>query len=157
MKMRIRRESLVLLLSLLLSLCTAVGQPNKSDSVEKQVKSLINKMVSRTTEKKAFAELEAMGCAAVPAIIANMDDRRNLPDPNIALVNKGPGAWEAQRFYGPKKVVDALDAILNQLTGHTGNIYNGGTDEERKKAVKDWREWLSKTPPTKRCFADVKP
>ena len=153
-----QRKTFALLLVLLLSLCSSVGaQPNNSNDVEKRVKSLIEKMVNRSTEKRAFADLEAMGCSAVPAIIANMDDRRKLPDPNIALKNKMPGAWEAQRFYGPEKVVDALDAILNQQTGHTGAIYNGGTDEERTKAVKGWREWLAKTPPDKRCFKDVKP
>jgi hypothetical protein len=128
----------------------------KKPSMDERVRILINQTTKRATEEKAFKDLEALGCSGVPAIIARMDDRRDLPDPNIALINKMPGAWEGRRFYGPKKVVDALDAILNQLTGHTENIYNGGTEDVRAKAVKGWRDWLSKTPPEKRCFADVR-
>ena len=152
------RKSITLLLALLMAFVSAVlAQSNNPSAVEKRVKSLIDKMARRSTEEKAFADLEAIGCSAVPIVIANMDDRRDLPDPNIALVNKMPGAFEGRRFYGPKKIVDALDAILNQQTGHGGTIVNGGTDQERANAVKAWREWLAKTPADKRCFADVKP
>lgn len=113
---------------------------------------LIEKMLNNRTEHRAFADLEALGCAAVPAIVKRMDDRRNLPDPSISLQNKSPGAFEARRHYGPQKIVDALAAILNQLTGQNfGSIYNGGTDEERTKAVNGWRDFLSKTPRSKLC------
>jgi hypothetical protein len=152
------RKSSALFLALLLSFCFAASaQSNNANDVEKRVKSLINQMTNHSTEQKAFADLEALGCSAVPAIIANIDDRRKLPDRSIALKNKMPGAWEARRLYGPEKVVDALDAILNQQTGHGGSIVNGGTDQERTEAAKAWREWLAKTPADKRCFADVKP
>jgi hypothetical protein len=89
-------------------------------------------------------------------IIARMDDRRSLPDPRISLRNKSPDAWEGIRFYGPEKVVDALAAILNQITGRDfGFIYNGdeATEAERTKAVSGWRHWLSKTQPSRLCEA----
>lgn len=56
--------------------------------------------------------------------------------------------------YGPEKVVDALAAILNQITGrHFGFIYNGATDAERTKTVRAWRDFLRKTPKAKLCEA----
>lgn len=120
--------------------------------IDEQVAMLIEKMLRKKTEHQAFSDLEALRCAAVPAIIKRMDDRRNLPDPTISLENKSPDAFEGLRHYGPKKVVDALAAILNQLTGEDfGSIYNGGTDQERTEAVKGWRDWLRKTPQGKRC------
>jgi hypothetical protein len=109
-------------------------------------------MLNRRTEQKAFADLEALGCPAVPAIIARMDDRRSLPDPRMALTNKSPDAFESRRFYGPEKLVDALDAILNQITGQIfGSISNGGTEAERARTVSAWRAFLSKTPPSSLC------
>ena len=127
------------------------GQP-ASRSLEKHVAVLIGKMVNRTTEHQAFADLEALGCPAVPIIIKQMDDRRNLPDHSITLTNKFPQAFEPQRFYGPEKVVDALAAILNQMTGEDfGDIFNGGTDAEQTKTVQGWRDFEHKTPVTKLC------
>jgi hypothetical protein len=130
---------------------------SRGDSAERKmdlhVAALIKKMLSRKTEQKAFADLEALGCAAVPAIIAQMDDRRDLQDPRIALTNKSPDAWEGRRFYGPKKIVDVLAAILNQITGEDfGFIYNGDvTDAERTKTIEGWREFLRKKPKSMLC------
>jgi len=40
------------------------------------------------------------------------------------------------RHYAPQVVVDALAAILNQITGqHFGFIYNGATEVERAKTI----------------------
>ena len=81
-----------------------------------------------------------------------MDDRRGLPDPRISLRNKSPQAFEGLRHYGPQEVVDALAAILNQITGQDfGFIYNGATDEERTKTVQRWRAFLHNTPTAKLC------
>ena len=123
-----------------------------SPKIDKRVAALIERMSNQKTEQKAFADLESLGCSAVPAIIERMDDRRELPDPNIALRNKSPDAFENQRYYGPKKIVDALAAILNQITGQDfGFISNGATDAERDKAVHGWREFLHTTPAAKLC------
>lgn len=83
-----------------------------------------------------------------------MDDRRVLPDPRISLRNKSPQAFEAVRHYGPVQVVDALAAILNQLTGQDfGFIYSGGTSEETTKAVQGWHTFLDATPASDLCAA----
>lgn len=120
--------------------------------VDQQVAMLIGKMLSKRTEERAFADLEALGCTAVPAIVKRMDDRRRLPIPAISLENKSRDAFEGLRHYGPEKVVDALAAILHQLTGQDfGFIYNGATEEERTRAVNGWRDWLRKTPTQKLC------
>lgn len=99
----------------------------------------------RQKEQQAiFDKIEALGKPAVPAIIALMDDRRELADHNMRLMNNFPDAFEAYRLYGPEKIVDALSAILNQITG-TGftSIYNGGTEAERNADVAGWRIYAS--------------
>jgi hypothetical protein len=129
------------------------GQSSASQT-DKQVARLIEKMTTEKTEQQAFADLEALGCAAVPATIERMDDYRKLPDPRISLRNKSPDAFEGLRHYGPEKVVDALAAILNQITGQDfGFIYKGATDAERWQTVKGWREFLKKTPRAQLCAA----
>jgi hypothetical protein len=85
-----------------------------------------------------------------------MDDRRALPIQHITLEN-GPGAFEATRHYGPQKVVDALDAILGQLSGQTfGNIVNGGSDSERQAAIDGWRIYLCHAAAKSSNASDVK-
>ncbi len=121
-------------------------------SMDQRVAALIEQTLNGSTEEQAFAELESLGCAAVPAIIRRMDDHRSLPDPRITLRNKSVNAFEGLRHYGPKQVVDALAAILNQVTGqHFGAIYNGGTDALRADTVRGWREYLRKTQPKNLC------
>jgi hypothetical protein len=143
---------LVLVASLLV--CnSASSAKSKELPTDQQVARLIEKMVHKKTEHKAFADLEALGCAAVPAIIKRMDDRRKLPDPNIVLTNKSPQAFEAQRFYGVEKVVDALDDILNQMTGQILGTINSSspTEAQRDQTVAKWRKFLQKTPAEKLC------
>lgn len=89
-------------------------------------------------QQAVFAGLEALGPDAVPALVAQMDDRRPLAFAQMSLRNP-PGAPEAVRYYRPKTVVEALDAVLNQITGEFGTIYNGGSDAERDSAVAAWR------------------
>ena len=128
------------------------GIPQGAKGMDKQVGVLIERMLNAQTEQKAFSELEALGCPAVPAIILRIDDRRVLPDPRISLRNKSPHAFEAVRYYGPVQVDDALAAILNQLTGQDfGFIYNGGTNEERTRAVEGWRKFMETTPAADLC------
>src|SRR5262249_16602884 len=106
--------SLALLAILVPANSSAQVSAKQLSKIDQQVASLIEKMVHKRTEHKAFADLEALGCPAVPFIIQRMDDRRKLPDPSISLENP-PNAFEGLRHYNPEKVVDALAAILNQL------------------------------------------
>ncbi len=49
-------------------------------------------------------------------------------------------------------MVDALAAILNQLTRQSfAFIYNGAMEEERAQEVAGWRAFLQATPPEKLC------
>lgn len=91
-------------------------------------------------QAQIFARLEALGPAGVPAIVAHMDDRRPLAVSSISLVNHATDAFEGMRHYGPDQVVDALNAILNQITGYSfGEISSGGTVELRRNTVNGWR------------------
>ena len=71
----------------------------ESEPVYAKVRALIERTLNPRTEEKAFAELEAMGQSAVPAMIMLMDDRRKLPVQHIALRNTSPD-FEAFRFAG---------------------------------------------------------
>ena len=131
-----------------------LATPQATSKIEKRVSVLIEKMTKNSTEQKAFADLEALGCAAAPAIIERMDDRRKLPDPRISFRNRSQQAFESLRHYGPEEVVDALAAILNRVTGQDfGFIYNVANEKERSAAVRGWRDFLQKTPPDKLCSA----
>lgn len=146
-----------LLLLCVISICGAYPvrcDASQDTANDKRVTVLIERMLKANTEQKAFFDLEALGCAAVPSIIRRMDDRRSLPDPRISLRNKSPDAFEGIRHYGPTQIVDALAAILNQLTGQDfGFIYNGATDEERTKTIQGWRKFLESTPVPNLCKA----
>lgn len=108
-----------------------------------KVRALIEAMLERGAEKRAFAELEELGEAAVAAMILFMDDRRELPIKSISLRNKGSGNFEEFRHYGPQVVADAIAAILNQITGENfGTIANGASERERKAAIDGWRVYL---------------
>ena len=139
----------------ILTACSCYGQ-STPEKVDERVSVLIDRMLKSSTEHKAFAELEALGCPAVPAIIQRMDDRRDLPDKHISLRNKSKDAWESMRHYIVEKVVDALDAILNQMTGESFGYIDtdkdeSTTDAERAKVIQGWRDWLKRTPRTKLC------
>lgn len=110
-----------------------------------RVRDLLSGLPRATLERQEqiFRELEAMGRDAVPAIVAHLDDRRPLAHPQISLVNHFPGAFEAIRHYGPVLVTDALDAILNQITGFGGSIVNGGSERQRRNAVEMWRVYAA--------------
>lgn len=141
-------------LAVLLVFC-AEGMPAQiqgEKTIDKQVAELIARMLDKSTEQQAFHDLEALGCAGVPAMIGQMDDRRTLPDPNITLNNNSPEAFEGTRSYEPKVVVDALAAILSQITGQDfGFIYNGASEPQRKKAIQGWRGYLRNRPTSKSC------
>jgi hypothetical protein len=109
------------------------------DESSPPVAALIAKLTIKQDEIGAIRDLDEMGMRAVPAIIDQMDDRRPLPIEDIEL--KGaPSDWEGIKHYGPKEVVDVLDAILNQITDESfGNIENGGTSDERALAINGWR------------------
>lgn len=116
--------------------------PIRDQPLFEEVRSIVATMTRAETETDAFNRLLHLGAAAVPAIVTQMDDRRPLPIQELVLEN-GPDAWEATRHYGPQQVVDALAAILNQLTGQIfGNIHNGGSDAERQATIDGWRIYL---------------
>ena len=116
--------------------------PNEKEQYYEEVKKIIDEMVIEETQIKSYKKLDWLGEKAVPAIIMLMDDRRNLPAHRITLKIYSEH-WEANREYGPEQVVDALSAILNQITGHSYySISNGGTVEDRKKDIDAWRIYL---------------
>lgn len=124
-----------------------------SDPFYRQVEALIGRIMTLKdtgspvyeAQAEAFADLEALGEPALPAIVAWMDDRRPLPYPAISFVNKAVDRFEGMRHYGPKLMVDAMAGVLNQLTGESfGNIYSGASDAERDLAVKGWRMYAAR-------------
>jgi len=134
----------------------SAGQPSDhGKTVDAQVRALIDKAVAAKThveQQAAFDRVIALGCPAVPALGAALDDVRRLPVRYIRLENRAKDAFEAFRQYGPETVTDAVAALLNQLTGeHFGFIYNGATPAERAETVTAWRAFIARTPPEKLC------
>ena len=108
-----------------------------------EVKNLLNAVTRKADARRALDKLEALGTNAVPALILLMDDRRSFSLGTLALENKSKNAFEAFRQYGPKQIVDAVAAILNQITGESfGAIYSGGTETARAHEVEGWRIYL---------------
>jgi hypothetical protein len=113
------------------------------DAQHQKVRALVQQMLDKRTEEAAFEKLEQMGPVAIPSMIRLMNDRRPVPIQSISLVNKSPDAFEGIRHYGPKVVVDAMAALLEQMTGeHFGIIVNGGSERERAATVHGWRVYL---------------
>jgi hypothetical protein len=84
-----------------------------------RVKEIIDGFLTPSRAKR-FSELEELGSPAVPAMIRAMDDRRQFDfGTTISLVNKPPGAFEGIRYYAVSNVLQALDAILQQITDTT--------------------------------------
>ena len=116
--------------------------PPVREPLYKKVKELIDKTTQKETQMDAFRQLEKLGLDGVPAMIMLMDDRRDLAIPAITFVNP-PGHWDGLRHYGPRKVVDAISAILNEITSQGfGSIYNGASERERQEAVNGWKIYL---------------
>ena len=119
-------------------------------NIDKKMYSRVNQYINNTTnillENNSFKQLEEMGENGVPYIILLMDNFKTLPIKSITLENKGENAFEGYRHYGPELVIDALAAILNQITGEDfGSIHNGdAAQEERILALNGWRIYLYK-------------
>src|SRR4051812_10166398 len=72
----LRMNRSVLLVFAVISL--VVGLPaygaTQDETTDMRVAVLIERMLKAETEQRAFAELEALGCTAVPPMIRRMDD-----------------------------------------------------------------------------------
>ena len=122
-------------------------QPNSKVPHFETVKKLIDDLTDIDRQFDAGLALERLGAEAVPAIIIHMDNRAALGRESISLKNMSSNAFEGVRHYGPKLVVDALAAILNQITGENfGSIYNGGSEAQRAHTVNGWRIYTMRSP-----------
>ncbi|MEO7689269.1 MAG: hypothetical protein ABIS51_08285 [Sphingomonas sp.] len=100
-------------------------------------------IIGGPAQQRIFDRVEALGPSAIPAIVAQMDIRRPLRLQQISLTNHSADSFEGMRHYGPELVVDALDAILNQLAGQGGSLVNGGSDRQRQDAVAAWQVYVA--------------
>jgi hypothetical protein len=93
--------------------------------------------------------LERLGDDVVQRLVAHLDDQRPLPrGTQIVLENHAVNAFEATRVYGPKTVHDALDAVLNQITGRSFEVVSSGaTPEVRQRNLQAWRNWCVRAYP----------
>jgi hypothetical protein len=141
----IGRRAAILSTAALLLCAAAPSRPLHYEEVKRILDRLAELPARPTAEaeqENLFERLEALGPSAVPAMIDLMDDRRPLRFHSIGLTNHAADAFEGRRLYGPELIVDAVAAILNQITGENfGFIYNGATDAERRAAVAGWRRY----------------
>lgn len=90
-----------------------------------------------------FIELEALGEGAASAIVAQMDDRRPLAVARLSLGATRTGARE--RSHQPTLMIDALAAMLEQITGQRfGAPYDDGRESQRRLALDGWRLYVGR-------------
>ena len=119
------------------------GITDLNTGTDKKVKILIEYFFIRNKASEAYAKLEELGEAAVPSLIKNMHDLRDLTVKGISLRNKAINSFEGRRIYGPQKVVDVISAILQQITSERFfNIVNGSDSVTRKLEANAWKVWL---------------
>ena len=136
------------------AICATSSQsPVVQAKARAEVRGIINRIAalppgqdSAQDQQELFDQLVAMGPQAVPSIVDLMDDCRRLPVAALSLENKSPNAFESRRHYGPALMVDALSAVLNQLTGASfGSVYNSAYDQvseaDRRAVVSSWRAY----------------
>jgi len=117
---------------------------------ESEVQSLVELMVDKRTDpgtaQAVYEAVIGLGKEAVPTIIKYMDDRRKLNIPKITLAPWWPDAHEGLVHYGPETVTDVLSVALMALTNQDLTaIYNGGTELERRQAVRIWKIYERRT------------
>lgn len=132
--------------------------------IDTKVARLIDRLARDPEQVQAVVTaLTMLGPAAVPAIIRQMDDRREMPVRGISFVNRSPNAFEGLRHYSVEKVVDCLDYVLNDITGESfGTIDVGGgphgpdparsreREAQRTATVTAWRGYLARSRATLR-------
>jgi hypothetical protein len=113
---------------------------------DEEVADLIEVAVLPLTSASAMGKLFELGCDAVPALVRHMDDRRLLPGRLVSLSCFGTGCFEAQTNYRPIAVVDLLAIVLDRITHESlGDIYNGGSEEQRRRTIEAWKVWLGRS------------
>ena len=151
--MRRRAVLFLVAVSIATNFTSAAQRRETAEAVRKSIEHAV-KATSQDQQQAAFDELVALGCRAVPEIVAVLDDQRRLPVAYIRLNNDGPNSFEAFGQYGPETVTDALAAILNHLTWRDfGFIYNGATPAQRKQTIAGWRTFVRDTPVKNLCAA----
>ncbi len=131
--------------------------------IDGKVARLIDRLALRDRDQvqAAVTALEMLGPPAVPSMIRRIDDRRPMPVGVIEFENRAPDAFEGVRHLGVARVVDALNLILNSVTGEdVGTIVvddgpggggdNPRLDPQREAVVNGWRAYLARqtrTPP----------
>ena len=137
------------LMVVLLAGC-ATNHASAVDQMAKRVASLVDATTQKSSEERAFAQLESLGNDAVPYLVGHLGDTRKLPVKQLSLVNKAPDAFEGVRHYGPEVVHDGLSAVLNQITGKSFElVYNGSNPAERESDRKQWQNWCVEAYPEK--------
>ena len=107
------------------------------------VKTLIEDMLVASKAESAYVNLERLGKSAIPTIICQMDDRRELAIKSITFKNKSPDGTEKTWHYTPQVVTDVLAATLNFVSWNSfGYIFDGASEEERVSVINGWRIFL---------------
>jgi hypothetical protein len=117
----------------------------RDESMDRGIKGRIDELTNVEREFFAFDEIIIIGEDAVPYIILNMEDYRELPIKYACINDDSPDAWEAIKQYGPSLVIDMLSIALYSITKvDFKNIFNGYSvrNEDRQRALDGWRIYL---------------
>lgn len=124
----------------------AAWRPDREVRHYGQVKTIIDWLLAispadpdaAALQAAGFERLESLGDAAATAMVMQMNDRRPLAVPRLSLGSgKGPNS---RRRHEPQLMIDALAAMLEQVTGQRyGQPYAGGRESQRQLAYDGWR------------------
>ncbi|KSB90968.1 hypothetical protein AS593_12500 [Caulobacter vibrioides] len=123
----------------------AAWKPDRKSPHFKEVRRLVARLgrVSGAEQQQAFSYLESLGPDAVPAIVAVMDDRRRVKFGHVSLAGVSPDGLAISTRYSVDQVVDALSAVLSQITGENLGRIGASSDRERALTVSVWRVYTA--------------
>ncbi len=125
---------------------TMWADPFRAAPIFAKVERLVGALTDAQRQDQAVSELISLGRDAVPSLVLLMDDRKPVGRRALRLPNRDLPTSELYRWYKPELVVDAVAALLNEITGQTfGSIQNGATEHQRATTVSAWRTFLYKT------------
>jgi hypothetical protein len=119
------------------NLATDVRRTSLFKTVKRDIDGIVGG--DETQKAKRFQRVLRHGRAAVPALVALLDDDRQLP---VGLVDlPSPGSFEATMHYDPRTVFDLVNLALDQVTGVSFGTVDGGPRPSRERILKGWETY----------------
>ncbi len=114
----------------------ATSEPPADPDLAPEIKTLLDFALEGPDQQiRAFMQLDRLGMASIPTLVACLDDDRKLPTQAVILQDTTERAIPVLREYRPQVVSDAICTLLHQRTGE-----QFGLDYSRPRSEQRWRE-----------------